>query len=262
MSTDELDSALILHSISDAADTIDVEVFKALPSTNRYLDGCAKESNKQRSRLVVADSQTAGVGRRGKNWVSEPGNICMSLLSHFDVPPSQLMGLSLVAGVTVASALKESVSIDCQLKWPNDVLIGGAKLAGLLIEIPQSSSTSCSVVTGIGINYRVLGEGAGIEQQTASLAGANALVSRCELIGKITSGLLINYPLYCRHGLAAFSGAWDVLDYLKGKPVTVFLHDQNIEGVAIGIADNGELLVDINGQVRAFNSGEVSVRRR
>ncbi len=262
MKSDELSSALILQNFSTGAESVDVEVFDELPSTNRYLSERAKESNKQRSRLVVADSQSAGVGRRGKSWVSEAGNISMSLLSHFDVPPNQLMGLSLVTGVTVASVLRGSARVDCQLKWPNDILISGAKLAGLLIEIPQSTATSCSVITGIGINFRSIGAGANIEQQTASLATADVLLNRNELIGIIASGLLHNYSTYCQHGLAAFASGWDELDYLKGKPVTVFLHDQNVEGVALGIATSGELLVNLNGTVRSFNSGEVSVRRR
>lgn len=262
MNTDKLDRELILQNVSDAADSIEVEVFDQLPSTNRYLGESTKNASSQCSRLVVADSQTAGVGRRGKNWVSEPGNISMSLLSYFEVPPSRLMGLSLIAGVTVASVLRENASIDCQLKWPNDILVDGAKLAGILIEIPQSSLSSCTIVTGIGVNYKVLAEDCGIEQQTASLESAGALLSRCELIGKIASGLLVNYPAYCQYGLSAFAGSWDALDYLKGKPVTVFLHDKNIKGVAVGISEKGELLVDIDGNIRTFNSGEVSVRRR
>ena len=262
MKTDELNGASILNSAEEKAANFDVEVFDTLPSTNRYLVEKAKQSKKQRSQLVVADSQTAGVGRRGKSWVSEPGNISMSLLTHFDVPPNQLMGLSLVTGVTVVGVIRERVTIDCQLKWPNDILVNGAKLAGLLIEIPQSTVTSCSVVTGIGINFHALGDGANVEQQTAALTAAGTVPSRNELIGRIAARLLDNYWLYCRQGLVAFAGEWDQLDYLKGKPVTVFLHNQNVQGIAMGIAENGELLVEINGKVQSFNSGEVSVRRR
>lgn len=262
MNPDQLNRARIVQNIAVGDHSLDVEVFDQLPSTNSYLAESAKNSSNKNSSLAVADSQTAGVGRRGKSWVSEPGNISMSLLSHFEVPPSRLMGLSLVAGVTVASVLRESASIECQLKWPNDILVDGAKLAGILIEIPRSSSSNCSIVTGIGINYQALTGDTGVGQQTASLESSHARLSRSELIGKITSGLLVNYPAYCQQGLAVFAGAWGALDYLNGRPVTVFLHDKNIEGVAVGIADNGELMVDVDGNIQTFNSGEVSVRRR
>ena len=171
--------------------------------------------------------------------------------------------MSLVTGVTVAAVLKELADIDCQLKWPNDVMVDDAKLAGILIEVPKAAtSSSCRVVTGIGINHAEFTGELETGQAVISISGLGAgHISRECIIGALVTRLLENQQQYTHEGLSAFSHQWANLDYLAGKPVRVLLGDREEMGIARGISDSGELKVQIGDTVNTFNSGDVSVRK-
>ncbi len=242
---------------------LELEVFSSITSTNHYLLESAKTDSLEKSRVVIADRQTAGVGRRGKAWISRPGNISFSMLSHFQLPLAKMMGLSLVTGVTVAEVLKNVCDVECRLKWPNDVLLEDAKLAGILIELCRSARQMCSAVTGIGINTASGDTLAEIDQPIVSLADKMASgIERNEIIARLIESLLKNYRHYEHSGLNPFADRWAGLDCLAGKSVSIVSTDRTLEGIAAGVAKNGELLVRIDGKLRAFNSGDVSVRHR
>ena len=253
-----LDRDRILAAAGDAVRA--VEVFQSLPSTNRYLAEAVRSGRILQPVAVLAESQSAGVGRRGKAWASPPGNISLSLLSVFDLPLARLNGLSLVTGVTVAEVLERECALQVALKWPNDVLLDGRKLAGLLVEVPSANSGRTCLITGIGMNV-LAPQDEDINQPIASLAEADRVPPRDELVGRLIAALSANYRRFVAEGIAPFLTAWRAHDYLQGREVNVYLGDQIEQGMACGITADGELQVRIDGTVRLFNSGEVSVRR-
>ena len=256
--SETLDRDRILQVAGNAVTA--VEVFQSLPSTNRYLADAVRSGRITQPLAVLAETQSAGVGRRGKAWSSPAGNISLSLLSVFDVALARLNGLSLVTGVTVSEVLARECGLQVALKWPNDVLLEGRKLAGLLVEVPSANSDRACLVTGIGLNV-IAPEEADISQPVASLAEAETPPSRNALAGHLIAALHANYQRFLAEGITPFLAAWRDQDYLRGREVNVIVGDHTERGTACGITPGGELQVRIDGVVKNFNSGEVSVRR-
>lgn len=243
-----------------------LETFDQLPSTSAYL--AQMNATDANAHVVACDWQTQGNGRRGKSWDTKPGNITFSVCTVAPLQASQLMGLSLVTGVTIAQALQEACDIAVQLKWPNDVIIQDRKLCGLLTELQSSQNVgTTTVVTGIGINViendavKQMGIG-GISLQEV----CDSVPAREHIIATIVEILLKNYSLFYQHGWPAFKDLWASRDYLVGKSVILHASEQRPQQrVDVqGIDDNGALLVSDNGvndrSTRAVYSGEVSVR--
>ncbi len=237
-----------------------IEVYPELASTNLFLSSKAQVLNKD-AVVIVADHQTAGVGRQGKQWLSTPGNISFSVLTHFDLPPGKLMGLSLVTGLSVARVLRDLIDLDCYLKWPNDIYVDDSKLAGLLIEVVNCSSNKSSVITGIGLNYKAM-KVSEYDQPVIGLEDLRAeLPSRSQLIGCILTALINNYGKYHNKGLVEFLPQWRKADYLYGREVKIIQQQKEVFGIAQGLSELGELLVDVDGHIIRYNSGDVSIRR-
>ena len=154
---DLLDSSKIKGNLSASAKLLvsDVQVFGSVTSTNDIAMKHA-EAQGRPGYVCVAEQQTAGRGRRGRPWVSPYGtNIYLSLVWDFFDGAAALEGLSLAVGVVVANALKAKGLAGVELKWPNDVLVEGAKLGGILLEMTGDPSGHCQVVLGVGINTSV-----------------------------------------------------------------------------------------------------------
>jgi len=134
-----------------------VDVFDQLPSTNDFLRERSLAERNAVIELCATDWQTAGHGRRGKEWSSQRGNVTFTLRQRFYRPATELLGLSLVTGIAVVTVLRERLGIHAELKWPNDVLVNGEKLGGLLIEllpVASDAKNATDVITGIGLNVR------------------------------------------------------------------------------------------------------------
>lgn len=250
------------HISSQFVGVVDIEVYACLPSTNRYLIEGLHRFDQSRPLVCICDQQTAGAGRRGKQWLSSKGSISFSLLFPFRLPARKLLGLSLVAGIAVCSVIKDLTGVKAELKWPNDIMVARDKLSGLLIELPKSSGENSLTVTGIGINYSMGEEEEQILQPVTSLHKLiSSPPSRNELIGCAVGKLLNHYQQFEKGGMRGYMSLWDKYDYLRDKEVKVFLGDNVFEGKAEGVSEQGELRININGVTRSFMSGEVSVRR-
>jgi BirA family biotin operon repressor/biotin-[acetyl-CoA-carboxylase] ligase len=245
-----------------------LEVHEQIDSTNRLAlqraqEGCG------RGHVVVAEQQTAGRGRRGRQWVSPFGrNIYCSAVWEFDGGAAALEGLSLAVGVAVAQALTAIGVRDVGLKWPNDVVWGGRKLAGILLEMVGDAAGRCQVVVGIGINVAmsVSAQTQQIDQpwvdvQTA-LGGAAApdSASRNQLLAALLGQLLPTLQQFEREGFSALRAAWSALDSFNGRDVVVHLGERLVLGVAAGVSASGALLVDTDCGRQEFHGGEVSLR--
>lgn len=208
--------------------------------------------------VLAAERQTAGRGRLGRRWQMRLGaGLTFSLLWRFDRGLSGLAGLSLVVGIAIVRALRE-FGVPVALKWPNDVLLDGRKLAGILIELSGDALGPAAVVIGIGLNVETPGE---VDQPVANLADAGCKVGRNALLAALLNQLAGVLAQFDRDGFAAFRDEWHQLAAFIGQPVRLsFSHGEPADGIAVGVDDSGALLVDGAAGRRVFHVGEVSLR--
>jgi BirA family biotin operon repressor/biotin-[acetyl-CoA-carboxylase] ligase len=236
-----------------------IEVVAETGSTNADL--LARLPQLQGPLLLAAERQTAGRGRAGRPWHSEPGAVLtFSLAWRFALPLHALIGLPLAVGVALAETLSD-LGVPVSLKWPNDVLKEGCKLAGILIETAKTDSAHSSwAVIGIGLNLKLpAGLAADIGQPAASLdlpdMDGNAL------LGKIANALAEALAQFEHQGLSSFTARWNRWHAHAGRTVCILEGERILhEGRTLGIADNGALLLETAGGVIRVMSGDVSLR--
>jgi BirA family biotin operon repressor/biotin-[acetyl-CoA-carboxylase] ligase len=261
---DLLDSARILEAIepSQRRHLARIEIHDEIDSTNSHLMRAAR-SGAPSGTLCLAERQSAGRGRHGRTWVSPYGsNLYLSLLWRFEQGPAQLGGLSLAAGTAIANALSAEGVTEVGLKWPNDVLWRGRKLAGLLLELAGEATGPSQVVIGVGVNTRLGAAGAAIEQPWTDLdqvLGPQAH-DRNRLAGRVAAQLLAAVARYAQDGLSPFIGQWEARDSYLGAPVELRLGDRRIIGSHAGINEQGALRLATVAGVETFLAGEVSLR--
>lgn len=214
--------------------------------------------------VCLAETQSAGRGRRGRAWQSPlGGNLYFSLLRRFEAGMAALSGLSLVAGIAVVEALADCGVAGVGLKWPNDVLADGRKLAGILVELGGEFLGPCHAVIGIGINLRLPADArARIDQpaiDVASLRGG-AAPSRNVLAARLMTRLIAALDRFEAQGFAAFAQAYADHDVLHGRNVRVLAAGESREGVAAGVDARGALVVRHGRNATHYDSAEISVR--
>jgi len=240
-----------------------VEVLLETGSTNSRLREQALNGASSGS-VCLAELQRHGRGRHGRRWVSPfAANLYLSLLWRSPLGVAALGGLSLVAGIAVLRCLQSFGVTEAGLKWPNDVLAGDAKLAGILIDVAGEAAGPCAVVIGVGINVAMQGGDAeAIDQAWTDLHTLTGRrdISRNRLAARLLDCLLPALQAFESHGLQPFMTDWQRHDLISGRQIDLRLHDTVVRGTACGIDAGGALLVDTAGGRRRFNSGEVSVR--
>ncbi len=258
-----LDRQRILTELQNlkSSTAIALEVLEEIDSTSSHL----LQSNDDRgARVCLAEIQRQGRGRRGRRWVATPWhNILMSMAWRFEQGPAALAGLSLAAGVVALRALQAYGVSGVTLKWPNDLLWGERKLAGLLVDIRGEAAGPCSAIVGLGLNvYLDPHDAQAIDQPWVDLHSVLKLtIDR----NRLAALLIHHFNEMFRHfeadGLAAFRAEWEAHHYYARQRVCLMLGDTQIEGVVQGIDDSGALLIrETNGAVRCFHSGEISLR--
>ncbi|MBS0582370.1 MAG: biotin--[acetyl-CoA-carboxylase] ligase [Proteobacteria bacterium] len=214
--------------------------------------------------VCLAETQSAGRGRRGREWQSPlGGNLYFSLLRRFDAGMAQLSGLSLVVGTAVVAALADCGVAEVGLKWPNDVLADGRKLAGILVELGGEFLGPCHAVIGIGINLRLPAAAcARIDQPAIDLASLcrGKVPSRNVLAARLIVRLVDALDRFAAQGFAAFAEAYARCDLLRGRDLRVFAASAVHEGVGAGVDERGALIVRHGKSTTHYDSAEVSVR--
>jgi BirA family transcriptional regulator, biotin operon repressor / biotin---[acetyl-CoA-carboxylase] ligase len=255
----------IAAACEGAAQQVAIEVVLETGSTNADL--MARLHALRGPTLLIAEKQTAGRGRAGRTWHMEPGKtLTFSLAWKFALPLAQLPGLSLVTGVSLAETLA-AWDIDARLKWPNDVLKDGGKLAGILIEAaPEKNNPSHAAWAVIGIGLNLDASPALQTQIGAPIAAATGLpenrgFNRNRIVAAILSNLTTALVQFEHDGLPPFVERWNRLHAYAGKPVAILDHGNVLHrGRAVGIDRAGRFLLDTDkGQV-AVMSGDVSLR--
>lgn len=216
--------------------------------------------------ICIAEAQLAGRGRRGRPWISPPGaSIALSVGWAFREAGRELPALSLAVGVAVVRALGRVGAQGVLLKWPNDICFRDRKIGGILLESRAEPGGPAFVVMGVGINISLDDRDRDALQARGAHAAALAdactgVPSRNQLAGAILDELLGMLLQFEREGIAPFLAPWAGLDALRGRASRVLLGESWISGRARGVDEEGALLLEVDGQLRKFNSGEVSLR--
>ncbi|MCZ6886861.1 MAG: biotin--[acetyl-CoA-carboxylase] ligase [Gammaproteobacteria bacterium] len=238
----------------------DLTIYPHIGSTNTELMTLA-ERGAIDGRVLLAEAQTAGRGRRGRTWMSPfARNLAVTLGVRIRRPVAELGSLSLIVGVAVADALERLGVSGVQLKWPNDVLLDGRKLCGILIELPRATEP-VEVAIGIGVNVGGLHTvRANVEQGVADVTEQVTGASRNELASLVIEEVWRVCRAFEVQGFAAFKARWQTLHRYHGHTVDIVIADQRVSGTVIGVDDAGALRLQTTSGVRTFNGGEVSLR--
>ncbi len=253
--------ALLNHHLPAAT----LDILPVTTSTNDLFN--RKIFNKEavgKGDLILAEQQTAGKGRRGRVWHSLfARNIIMSMVWSFDQGMTKLDGLSLVVGLALVEALRSMSVPEVKLKWPNDVMVKDRKVAGILLEMNGDPTAECFVVIGVGLNVNMQGgDMEGVDQPWISVSQAlGQNVDRTAFINIFLEKLIYHLQVFEKEGFEVFRSRWGETDWLKEKAVAIKTGNTIIFGEARGVNTQGGILIDQEGVLHAYTSGEVSVRR-
>ncbi|HEY2345397.1 MAG TPA: bifunctional biotin--[acetyl-CoA-carboxylase] ligase/biotin operon repressor BirA [Xanthomonadaceae bacterium] len=214
---------------------------------------------------LLAESQSAGRGRRGRPWASPlAAHVYLSMQRRFDGGVAALAGLSIAVGVAAAEALRSLGFAQVGLKWPNDLVAGDRKLGGILIEFGGEDSGIVRAVIGIGLNVRMpSGAAAGIDQPWIDLQRLGPSVpARNALATCLIAAQVRALREFAAAGLAPFVARWQALDALGGRTIEVIAGARRERGIALGIDARGALRVRHADGERDYHSAEISVRAR
>ena len=244
-----------------AAQLASLEVAWSLDSTNSEL--LRRKAPEHGAAVLLAEQQTGGRGRRGRQWASPiAANLYLSLSRQFSGGLARLGGLSLVVGVAAAEALQQAGYAPVGVKWPNDLLAHGRKLGGILVEGGGEHGGPVRAVIGIGVNVHMPTTAATAISQAwtdlATLGGGQP--SRNRIASLLLDTLLPALEQFDREGLSPFLARYAALDVLMGREVVVHGPQGDEHGVAEGIGDDGALRVRVGEVQRQVHAGDVSVR--
>ncbi|MBC2693126.1 MULTISPECIES: bifunctional biotin--[acetyl-CoA-carboxylase] ligase/biotin operon repressor BirA [Pseudomonas] len=213
--------------------------------------------------LVLAERQTAGRGRRGRKWVSPfAENLYYSLVLRIDGGMRQLEGLSLVVGLAVMETLRDLGIAGAGLKWPNDVLVGEKKIAGILLELVGDPADVCHVVLGVGINVNMQEADEVDQQWTSMYLEAGRAFDRNLLVARLGGVLQEHLNRHQSSGFAVLQAQWEQGHLWQGRAVSLIAGVNRIDGVVMGIDGQGALRLKVDGVEKVFSGGELSLRLR
>lgn len=213
------------------------------------------------ARVCLAEYQSAGRGRRGRQWLSPYGsNIYCSVAWTFEGGAEVLEGLSLAVGVILCDALMACGVEGLALKWPNDLLLQGRKLAGVLVEVQGDLDGPVTAIIGVGVNVRMPESiRGGIDQPWSDLSNESG-ASRNRVIGRYLNGLLPALANYEAGGFEPWHSRWLALDAYADAPVMVHSGNQRTAGIARGVDGRGALRLETGAGIETLYGGEVSLR--
>lgn len=269
---DHLDAGLIREGMAPAVESKlrQLTLLQEIDSTNNAV--LRQSGDRQHAHAVLAECQTGGRGRREKSWHSPAGgNIYLSLGWWFRATEWPLSTLPLIVAIAVCRALNRVGLRGYGIKWPNDILVQGKKLAGILVEMQSAGSNPALAVIGVGLNVRMPSLAAGESEAAidrpwtdlvSQLKPEDSGVSRNRLVSFLLEELLLALERFELAGFEEFSAAWRELDLLQGRKIQLEQNGRMLSGVAHGVDKNGGLLLETAGAgSQVFHSGEVSIHR-
>src|SRR5690554_505689 len=233
-----LDAEKIAALVNQASSAVDFEVDRIVTSTNDVVKQRLHESTIQSGFTVFAEAQTAGRGRRGKQWVSPFGsNLYTSFYWRLEQGMSSAMGLSLVIGSVVARVIETLGVPGVELKWPNDILVDGKKIAGVLVELEGQALGVAHAIIGIGINVAMPEPSKAAMDQPWTDIGSLLVegFDRNKLAALLLSDCHAALLQFNQFGLKPFIQQWQQFDRLSNQHVRIIMGDKEIVGIAMGI---------------------------
>ncbi|MEX6253445.1 bifunctional biotin--[acetyl-CoA-carboxylase] ligase/biotin operon repressor BirA [Providencia hangzhouensis] len=255
-----LNRAVIKQQISD----VNIIVEPVINSTNQYM--LERIPSLKSGDTCLAEYQSAGRGRRGRQWVSPFGcNLYLSMYWKLDQGPAAAIGLSLVVGIVIAETLNKISQEKVKVKWPNDLYMNDKKLAGILVELTGKTGDAAHIIIGIGINIGMnknnIESSNTITQEWSSLRDEVEDIERNELSVNIIKALRESLVIFENEGLKPFLDRWFKLDNFLNRDVKLLIGDDIITGVERGINEQGALLLQKNnGEIIPYIGGEISLR--
>lgn len=253
-----------------------LEFFNTIDSTNTKAKELAMEGCEDGT-VVLADAQTAGRGRLGRSWASATGKgIWMSVVLRPSIPPEEVRLMTLAASAAVVEALERAVGVCAGIKWPNDILLDGKKVCGILTEMNSEMDRVNYLVLGIGINVSHEQEDFPEElQETATSlllhsrkhvpgdekAGSHGTLLRSDIVRALLESLEERYGDILEKRSSEILRIWKSYSVTLGRDVSILTKDSGFTGRAVDITGDGKLVLALpDGSVREVQSGEVSVR--
>lgn len=242
----------------------EVIVLESTVSTNDMAREICRTSESPEGIVVVADEQTGGRGRFGRRWISPPGmNLYCSVILRPGTGAGDMQLSALAAAAAVASAIREEAGILAEIKWPNDVLVNGRKVCGILAEMRSAGSDPGPVIVGIGVNVNMDPDAFGddLRGHASSLKiEKGCMLDRGSLLTAILSRLEGLYKILLNGDKAAVIHEWNRLNCTLGRRVSVLEQERIITGTAENINERGELLVRIApGVIETVSAGDVTI---
>jgi BirA family biotin operon repressor/biotin-[acetyl-CoA-carboxylase] ligase len=260
-----LDAGRVAAALGPVAGRLPIDVVERVESTNSLLLDRAAAGAVAGS-VIAAEWQTAGRGRRGRRWHSGLGAaLTFSLLWRFEQGAAFLAGLSLAVGVAVLRSLDALGVGPAAVKWPNDVLWDGRKLAGILVEMQGDALGPSTIVIGIGLNYRLGGdviERIDVPASDLAVACGGSPPGRNAALAALLRELVLVLDRFAADGFAPFRDEWQQRHFHQGKAVELSLPDGAVaRGSVAGVAEDGAILLSTPQGMRRFYAGDVSLRQ-
>jgi len=256
---------LHLQEVQSALDTTRLggkfHYFNELDSTNSHARRLAEEGAPE-GVVVIAEQQSHGRGRLGRHWVSPPyANLYLTVILRPRLPPAEASQITLMAAIALADAVVSVVAERPAIKWPNDILVNGKKLAGVLTESSCHSDRIDYVILGIGVNVnfpRAFMPDELRERATSLMEAGGKWVSREAFLRRLIQGLDRCYEILEESGFGALAPRWEDYFGQRGKKVRAEMVDEVVLGRAMGIDHDGALLVkDERGELKRIIAGDV-----
>ncbi|WP_119344210.1 biotin--[acetyl-CoA-carboxylase] ligase [Facilibium subflavum] len=238
---------------------VKLECFNSIDSTNRYLQDINDDTYLYH--ICLAEHQSKGKGRFSRSWSSPFGqNIYLSLKTNLTKDMSELSGLSLSIATVIANVIhKDFPILNPKIKWPNDIYLNDSKLSGVLIEVKAESNYQSQVIIGIGLNVNMTQQNEINQEWISLLKATGATVDRNQLATHLINALIDALIVFQNKGFTPFIDAYQSLDYLTGKTISLSLPNNTIiTGICHGINQHGHIMLKKNDKIHTFASGEAS----
>jgi len=261
LKSDVLSPAMLRRHLGDTVIGSECMVLEEIDSTNREAMRLG-ESGAKEGLVIIANRQTTGRGRLGRSWHTEAhDSLAMSILLRPNISPEKVPQLSLLTAVALHKALSHFAT-DIGIKWPNDMLHNGGKIAGILTEMRAEPGQVHAVVIGIGVNIRKPSDGwpKEITQQVTDLStAAGKDMNRLDVALAIIRAMEISYREYLADGFAPVREKWWQAHAASGQQVRAHGGTGYIEGVAEALDEDGALLLNVDGQLQRFIAGDIEL---
>lgn len=275
----QIESQLMDDDFQITKDSIvkSVHYYDEIDSTNNEAKRVAENEDTKDGTLFITESQTTGRGRRGRNWASPKGSgIWMTLLLKPQIPPASASMLTIVSAIAMVEAINKALdeasenaqdavldkSSVCGIKWPNDIVLNGKKICGILTEMSAEMDYIHFVVIGIGLNANTLEFDESIRDVASSILKETGIkINRSRLVALFSRCFNGVFETFVKSGdLAGLKERYNNMLLNRDREVKAIYSDRTVEGVARGINDVGELIVDTDEGEIIIRAGEVSVR--